>query len=98
MSRAPKLPEIRMSAEGACVASDVVHQLSRLPQVVRQVNTWDGVKTKTFALMDYCDRIYCVDLVTGTLFDYATGRSSSPGLYLLPDPIVIVPFDPEQEH
>ncbi len=75
--------EIRMSADGCCVDTYCVHWLARRPIVKRKVHTCDGIKTKRLARLMWCDKEWFADLVTGTLFDPMTGRSSSPMLWLV---------------
>ena len=76
---------IRITAEG-CVALTCMRKLLNKPVVERDVfvHSKQAVVTKSFTRLKLKEQYLLADRITGTLYDEASGRCSSPDLYLIP--------------
>ncbi len=75
-----------------CVREGSMVTLRKCDRFVAQVNVNGEIKSKNFVRLTFKDRIYWADVVTGTLYDEETGRSSSGAMRIhkapakLPEP------------
>ncbi len=69
-----------------CVREGSMVALRSHRRFVAQVNINGEIKRKDFVRLLYKDRIYWADIVTGTLYDEQTGRSSSSAMTIHKQP------------
>ena len=82
--RAPGERHVRITAEG-CVASADLYMLAAAEPIERNVSVaWgDEIKPKRFTRLKVKSKYYLAERVTGTLYNEATGLSSSLSLRLV---------------
>ena len=82
--RAQGEKHVRITAEGCVIAFDM-HMLSAAESVERNVYVaWgDEIKPKQFTRLKVKNKFYLAERVTGTLYNEATGLSSSLSLRLV---------------
>jgi len=74
---------IRITPE-MCVMDLDMERLRQAVPIERDVRVYLESKRKVFTRLKLRDKSYLADRVTGTLYNEKTGRTSSPGLQLLP--------------
>lgn len=67
-----------------CIAESSFYMIRKLPQFEATLMVMDEPKRKKFVRLEFKNRLYWADTITGILYDELTGKSLSSHLWIPP--------------